>query len=284
MASDVWQELIEASRSGFYSKSSGQSDPAADLPPMFPEGTVRHGPRKGITCGGEFFKSQDALKQRVRERIVRPYKNGRRFVESDLQFVVNVLSLAADGYADKMSGGVVAGWIEPNERFNPSGFGENNWTIHIKRADGLVSDVSWTQAISLTNHKGEVKRAMRFDIAHQIIEFKEGKFLLKGDQEGCLVCPVLKVPVDKWTCEVHHESPTFDELVARFIDEHFGGNFDLVTVADLGNLQTGIRLADDAVRKSWQEFHQANARLVIMSAEGHKIHERSARGGNGVNQ
>jgi len=259
MASDVWQELIEASRSGFFSKSSGQSGPAADLPPMFPEGTVRHGPRKGITCGGEFFKSQDALKQRVRERIVGPYKSraGRRFDASDLQFVVNVLSLAADGYADKMSGGVVAGWIEPNERYNKSGFGENNWTIHIKRADGLVSDVSWTQAISPMSHRAEVLRAMRFDIEHQVIEFKDREFLMKGDQEGCLVCPVLLVPVDKETCEVHHEPPTFNELATGFIADHFGGNFDLVLVADLGNLQTGTRLADDDVRKSWQEFHQA---------------------------
>lgn len=231
--------------------------------------TFRHPPRKGITCGGVWFKNQEDLKKKVRDQVIAKYGNYKRFSLEDLQFIVNVLSLGKDGCREKIGGGVVAGWIEPNERYNPSGLGVNR-TIHLKRFDGVTVDVSWLQAISPPTPEAEAKRAMRMDLDVTILNWKERQFLMKGDEEGCIICPVMGVPVDPLSSEVHHASPSFKELVNSFVSEHVPGGLASIETESLGNLLTGVTIKDKSIRELWVNYHNSRAVLQILSKEGHR--------------
>ena len=245
-------------------------DDVADHPVVFPAGeNIRHPPRKGITCGGVWFRNQEDLKNKVREQVISKYGNYKRFSLEDLQFVVNVLSLSKDGCHEKIGGGVVAGWIEPNERYNPSGLGVNR-TIHLKRRDGITVDVSWIQAISPPTPEAEAKRAMRMDVDNAILAWKESQFLMKGDEEGCLMCPVMGVPVDPLSSEVHHASPSFKDLVSDFIRAHAPGGLASIETESVGNLKTGVTIKDPFIRGLWINYHNSNAKLQILSKEGHR--------------
>jgi hypothetical protein len=131
----------------------------------------------------------------------------------------------------------------------------------ICRVDGSTTDVSY-----LTCIEGEEKpvkarwiEAMRNEVAGQIIRFKQETF---GDEKW-VCCELTGVPVDWQTCHVDHIRP-FQDIAREFIES----NAELVTAEALeppADNQYQERFRDESIAGAWAAFHEAHAKLRIVS-------------------
>jgi len=242
--------------------------PFADPVFVFGE-NIHHGKRKGITCGGIHYRTAKALEDETRRKVIDSYRNHEPFSRDDLQFVANLLALAADGNVGRLEAGLVAGWMEPNERF------PGNRSVCIQKAgDTRKICVSWRQVIYRPSAAATVRQAMRFDISDHVTGWAKLEFAKAG---GSIICPITRSPVRPGACEVDHMEPTFQELVDSFVAEHVPGGIDSIGVMDSTEDQTTITLKDPATREAWVEYHNRLARLQILSIHGHWMVTRDRR-------
>ncbi len=120
----------------------------------------------------------------------------------------------------------------------------------IERKDGTSTDISYIiNNIQKKNYYREFKQAMRELVEPQIIEFRNNTFKNINN----LTCPINKEIIFKYNSHVHHDNPSFDELIKSFIKK-----FDIRLSPDLfpKDLDNQIRydINDDIIKNRFFYF------------------------------
>ena len=118
------------------------------------------------------------------------------------------------------------------------------------------------QCISPRDPRAALKHALQIEIDDQLREFRKRTF-----REG-MVCPVTGAPMVRGSIHAHHAENTLQELGTLFWWGETGTEEDVAYVTT----PLGTTFADRALARRWQLYHKEAATLVLMSAEGHRVH------------
>ncbi len=135
--------------------------------------------------------------------------------------------------------------------------------FEIERLDGSKTDISYIVSnIKTPNLHNDFKKALRYIVMPQILEFKKNFFQFPVTK----FCEFTGDIITFSNCHVDHFEPTFDELVNNFI---VGNN-----ITDLKNIlepnkdnQTICKLSDKGISKSFFDYHLKNANLQAVSVK-----------------
>jgi len=117
-----------------------------------------------------------------------------------------------------------------------------------------------------------VQYACRSAINSQVVAFKRDFFF---DSAGPFLCPILDIPMGVEDSDVHHLPPNdFHVLVHRWLEAR-GRTYEDIELNEPVRIRTA-RFADPMERADWADFHQANAKLVVISRTAHRLLGRSA--------
>jgi hypothetical protein len=134
-------------------------------------------------------------------------------------------------------------------------------SFEIERVDGSVTDISYiVQNIKSPNLKNDFKKALRYVVMPQILDFKTGFFQFPITK----FCDVTGDIITFSNCHIDHYNPTFDELVNDFIHENNLTNFAKILEPSKDN-QTIAKLSDENISKLFFDYHLKNANLRVVS-------------------
>ncbi len=133
--------------------------------------------------------------------------------------------------------------------------------FEIERVDGTKTDISYIVSnIKAPNLQNDFKKALRFIVMPQILEFKKNKF----NENKITICPVTNEEITFNNCHIDHFKPSFDELVNSFVTENNITN--LVTILEPSkDNQTICEISDKEISKLFFEYHFKNANLQAVS-------------------
>jgi len=135
--------------------------------------------------------------------------------------------------------------------------------FEIERTDGSKTDVSYIVAnIKKPNIYTDFKKAMRFIIMPQILEFKKSEF----DKHGVIVCPITQENTTFDNCHIDHFKPTFDEIVGDFINENGISDLRAVLAPNRDN-QTICEVSDKELSDKFYKYHESRANLRVLSVK-----------------
>jgi len=135
--------------------------------------------------------------------------------------------------------------------------------FEIERTDGSKTDVSYIVAnIKKPNIYTDFKKAMRFIIMPQILEFKKKTF----NEFPAFECPITKEIVTFDNCHIDHFKPTFDEIVGDFINENGISDLRAVLAPNRDN-QTICEVSDKELSDKFYKYHESRANLRVLSVK-----------------
>lgn len=210
-------------------------------------------PAISYTIAGLFFATQKELASHV-SAMLRDYGQyaPTRLMEDDAAFMGDLLQRHPS--ADKKIGcGVAAIWVKRNGVFG-NGF-------YVERTDGTFVDFSYKQCIRPFTHASKAKFAFRRAIDDQVLLIKKEAF----HETGSIICLVTGEMIIWETAHVDHEPPlTFASLLTEYCTLR---GIDLDTI-ELYESKSGIgKLLPPDIERDWAEWHQAHARLRVISAD-----------------
>jgi hypothetical protein len=206
-----------------------------------------------IQIGPLFFDSKAAAKRFSRE-IIQRYVDGEKIVGSDDLFLRDLVAIHPEASA-KIGCGIAhfTTQLDPEWR--------RNRHFVIVRNDGSPTDVSFLTCIDGSNDRRDVFHALRHAVADQVIAFQRAAFAKAAPP----VCPYANAVLSVSTAHVDHAPPeTFFALATRWMAEN-GLSITTVPLVDNADNQWVRTMRDEGQRRSWSIFHQANARLRIIS-------------------
>lgn len=170
---------------------------------------------------------------------------------ADLRFLLALFARHPEA-AEKFGPGIVAVEVRTNPVFR------RNRCFWITRTDGTDTDISFLECLRPTPHNAKVRAALRAEVAHQVIAFRDQQFA-----RGPVVCPITGAHLTATTCHVDHYDPTFVELADTFA-EGVGG-YAAITLHQHGDRRISDQLADSRRAEAWRSLHQEQARLRVVS-------------------
>ena len=136
-------------------------------------------------------------------------------------------------------------------------------SFEIERVDGSITDISYiVQNIKSPNLKNDFKKALRYIIMPQILDFKTGFFQFPVTK----FCDITGGVITFSNCHIDHYNPTFDELVNNFIHENNLTNFAEILEPSKDN-QTISKLSDENISILFFDYHLKNANLRAVSVK-----------------
>lgn len=193
----------------------------------------------------EFFR-------RLRDR----YPDGCRIGEEDDRYLRDLIAIHPESET-KVGCGISHFTVETEILFGRT----RHFMIH--RTDGSSTDVSFHSAIDGTNERRDRLAALRRGIENQIVAFKQSAF-----SEGPKICPLRGVPITEDAYHVDHTPPrTFIHLADEWLTQEFLRIED-VEITPPSDNQIVTEMTNDGQKRSWQEYHQANAILRLLSPLG----------------
>lgn len=137
--------------------------------------------------------------------------------------------------------------------------------FYLLRLDGSETDFSWTKCLSPPRPIDRVRTALRSCIADQKLEARDRHFAA-GPNARCELTGVAITPA---TCHVHHEKPSFAELVDAFLAARRVLPSEIVFVRADG--VEGSRLAAEwrELGREFEEYHREHARMLVVHAGEH---------------
>ncbi len=131
----------------------------------------------------------------------------------------------------------------------------------IIRTDGSDTDFSFHVSIDGSNNRRDVFHAMRHAVAEQVIAFQRAALSCATRP----ICPYTQEVLTITTSHVDHTPPdTFFALATRWMQENDFSISDIPLVDNADN-QWVRSMRDPDQETSWSGFHQAHARLRIIS-------------------
>lgn len=132
--------------------------------------------------------------------------------------------------------------------------------IWIRRVDGSTIDFSYITAIRQHSAKSDAKEALRNEVDHRRLAFRDAQFA--GDGE--LVSALTGSPInDRTDAQVIYVNPTWAQLTFRFAEQEGGWESIPVAPAKSANAAIGSRLADRGQASRWLKFHSQHAALGL---------------------
>ncbi|WP_265497585.1 MULTISPECIES: DCL family protein [Providencia] len=204
-------------------------------------------------CFGDYqFRTQNAAKEAIREKLTR-YQFGDRLNEEDETFFSELFQLHSE-YEEKIGCGIE--YIKVEKDFH------NNKYLHIYRVDTSDVDISWVHCIQPASKKSIVSYAFRRAVKAAVIEFKRNAL------KEAPTCPILNTPLNFDNSHVAYITPTFDELLLKFLEES-GQSIDSIMLKDPNTEdrdQRGV-INDLNLKEQWIQYHKLNAQLTLLSAK-----------------
>lgn len=135
----------------------------------------------------------------------------------------------------------------------------------VRRVDGSETDFSFLQCVDgEITHEAKVRKAARVAVAVSIQLWKQQAFA--GSAE--IFCPLSGELLSLTHSHVDHEDPTFDELFRTYFREPVS-----IVVVSQGTL--GARFADPDLEQRWLRFHDAKAKLRLLSPKANLARPRT---------
>ncbi|MFG2235101.1 DUF3223 domain-containing protein [Streptomyces sp. NPDC048723] len=204
---------------------------------------------------GEHFRTQKALRERIRE-IVKPYRYDEVVREADEEFLRDLITRHPD-YEAKVGVGV-GGFVVVRTEWNNRG-------LMLVRIDGSEIDISWEECLKATPHAQQVRGCLRRAVKEQVIAVVAKAFV-----HGSVVCAVTGDSIaSPREADVDHYQPVFEELAESFIQEH-GGLEAFVIAPDNAAGFSVAELESEALVTDWQEYHRKHANLRIVTKHANR--------------
>ena len=137
--------------------------------------------------------------------------------------------------------------------------------LHIQRTDNTIRTVSWRYCINLkrSNQRRNIYLAMRSAVWYQLHVFRE-------NYEGS--CAICNKSIDYETSTIHHESPTFEELMNDFTETNPP---PVVFDTDGQRNQPIFKIEDVLYKRDWEKYHEENCNLLAVHYDCHRrIHNQ----------
>jgi Protein of unknown function (DUF3223) len=213
------------------------------------------GKRRPIIVGKQEFVTTKAATEWV-QQIVDKYPNGESFSDVDTEFFKNLLELHPN-CLEKVGVGV-RGFIVDQNPIYP------NRTVFVIREDGSRCDFSWVKCLRGEQQDKLRRQALRVAVIQQILDFKN-KTLASGMQH----CEITGLRLTSDNCAVDHIAPdTFDKIVDEWLVVE-GISLEAIGISPSRDLQYNRSMTNPVQLASWLRYHQANAKLRLLSREGH---------------
>lgn len=108
--------------------------------------------------------------------------------------------------------------------------------------------------------------ACRIAVANQINKFREYCFRNFGDEDGQVLCPILRIKITRAESDVDHVPPhTFEKLVNDWLAQE---GVDLESVCATGALGLPVtRFRYPELIERWQDYHREHAVLRVVSRD-----------------
>lgn len=211
---------------------------------------------KPIVIGDIQFRTKTAAKDEIRRRIGQ-YEAGDILSVADQIFFEELFKLH-DEYSEKVGAGLKHIQVEMDLH--------GNRCLYIHRTDGAEIDISLVHCVQPASTKTVVSTAFRRAVKERVMAFKSNQ--LSG---GCR-CPILNILLEYANSHVAYTEYSFESLLDDFLsqtDVTFE-SIELINPKPDDSDQRGI-LKDLDVKAQWNRFHESNARLTLMSAEGRSV-------------
>lgn len=210
-----------------------------------------------VVLAGQEFKSKNALRQTV-AAILRSTPPNTELRDHDLELLGALLQHHCDAQ-QKIGAGVRSIWVRTLVG-SSSGF-------VVQRVDGTETDFSYVWCLKCLGHANPYDDAPEAAFRIAILDQKNAARDLAFADALLISCPITGEMISRAESCVHHD-PEFAEIVAAFLAAQKLNRTDVKIEA--GDNVTMNRLADLRLERTWQEYHRAVARLIVMSPEGHK--------------
>jgi hypothetical protein len=207
---------------------------------------------KQIVFGSFQYRTKKAATEEARRRM-KQYEAGNKLSVDDELFFTSLFTLHSK-YEEKKGTGIDHLRVERDFH--------NNRCLYIYRIDGTKTDCSWVHCIQPASQKTVVSMAFRRAVKVRVIEFK--KLLLNSTK----VCPELGTPLSLDNSHISYLEPSFEKLLDDFLFQNqvTYESIKLTNPQPSDSDQRGI-LSSTNLSMKWNEYHQINATLQLLSAE-----------------
>jgi hypothetical protein len=216
-----------------------------------------------IEVGNQVFHSKKEAKEFVRT-IVASYPNRQRLSQADENFLRDLIQLHPH-VGEKVGAGISHFTIALDPEWKKT----RHFVIH--RHDGSSTDFSYHTCLDGENERQDRYAALRFAVAPQITDFKDGH-LSTGISP---VCVYLGSVLTEENSHVDHESPLTFLVLANAWLSSLGLTVESLELVDNADNQWVRQLRDEKLISSWQTYHAANAKLRLISKRANLSNTRT---------
>ena len=147
--------------------------------------------------------------------------------------------------------------------------------IWIRRVDGSTIDFSYITAIRRHSAKSDAKEALRNEVDHRRLAFRDAEFAVDGEPVSTLTDAVIN---DRNDAQVIYVNPTWAQLTFRFAEDEGGWTSIPVAPATPANAAIGSRLADREQASRWLKFHAQHTVFGLATRSEAAHRRRSSEG------
>src|SRR5882757_391971 len=211
---------------------------------------------KGYTVNGQFFKTKDAIRKKLRD-ILYAYPIGARVTGEDSGFLLELLHNHPNA-TEKIGCGIEAFEVRQETSISRC--------FYLVRTDGTAENFSYKKCLNSPTPLAVFKSICRNLVYPQMYKLKSSYFREKAREDGCVRCPITGKWITPDQAHVDHIPPdTFARLVTGFIDKN-NINVEKVKIRDSEDANINKTFADDSLAENWVNHHDENAKLRVVSS------------------
>src|SRR6266849_745967 len=216
--------------------------------------------RKGYIINGEFFKTKDAIHERVRS-ILYAYSTGVQVDGEDSALLLELLHNHPNAI-EKIGCGVEAFEIRQESSISRC--------FYLLRSDGSTVNFSYDKLLSPPTRLAAFKDVCRGLIHRQIFRFKFMHFREHAREDSRVQCPITHKWVMSEETDVDHAPPnTFAKLVTDFIDQN---EIDVENAKfQVAGKAIDKTFTDTALAENWVKYHDTRADLRVISSFANQV-------------
>lgn len=137
--------------------------------------------------------------------------------------------------------------------------------FYILRVDGSETDFSWTKCLTPPRAIDRVRNVLRSSVLAQKLERRDEYFRSRD----IAPCELTGKTITAHACHIHHEEPTFADLVRGFLAERAIAPESVEFVRADGVEGATLEAAWAWLATEFAEYHRHHARLLVVHAHEH---------------
>ncbi len=211
---------------------------------------------KGYIINGQFFKTKDAIRQKMRE-ILYAYPIGAKLNGEDTAFLLELLHNHPNAI-EKIGCGI--------EGFEVRQESSISRCFYLVRTDGTAENFSYKKCLNSPTPLAVFKSICRNLVYPHMHKLKSSYFRENAREDGCAQCPITGKWITPDQAHVDHIPPdTFARIVTGFIDKN-NINVEKVEVRNSEDVYINKTFVDDSLAENWVKHHEENAKLRVISS------------------